>query len=94
MPFATFLLAMMAPLTARVLMALGFSVVTITGMSAVITGLRSSMLTWANQIPAAGLDLAMLAGAGQALGIIMGAIATRLLLWQISNATRILGVNT
>ena len=37
--------------------------------------------------------LFLLAGGGKALGIIMGAVTTKVLLWQIGNATKILGVN-
>jgi hypothetical protein len=35
----------------------------------------------------------LLAGGGQALGIITGALTTKLLLWQVQNAAKILGVN-
>lgn len=94
MPFGTWLMAMMAPLTARVIMALGFSVVSIVGMDAVLSTLRGQLITSMNQVSADGLNLALLGGAGEGLGIIMGAAATRLLLWKISNATRILGLNT
>jgi len=94
MPFGTWLMAMMAPLTARVIMALGFSVVTIVGMDAVIGTLRAQLITSLNQVSADGLNLALLGGAGEGLSIIMGAVATRLVLWKISNATRILGANS
>jgi hypothetical protein len=38
-------------------------------------------------------NLFLLAGGGQALGIITGALTTKLLLWQVQKATKILGVN-
>lgn len=94
MPIGTWLLAMMAPLTARILLTLGFSVVTIVGMDAVMTQLKAAVVTNLGAIPSAGLQLALLAGVGEALGIIFGAITTRLLLWKITSATRLLGVNT
>lgn len=94
MPFATWLFAMLSPMIARILLTLGFSVVTLVGMDATIGALKTQFLSYAGQIPAAGLDLALLAGAGQAMGIIFGAITTKLVLWQIMNATKILGVNS
>ncbi len=94
MPLGTWLLALAGSMTAKVLLALGFSVVTIVGMDQVFGQLRSLFLTYTSQIPAAGLQLALLAGAGEGCGIIFGAIATRLVLWKIQNATRILGVNS
>lgn len=94
MPLGAWLMAMMAPLTARILLTLGFSVVTITGLDAIISTLKDQFVAAVGQVPADGLNLALLAGAGEAMGIIFGAIATRLVLWKISNATRILGVNS
>lgn len=94
MPLGTWLLAMMGPLAARILLTLGFSVVSIVGMEAVISGIKTQLITSLGAVPAAGLNLALLAGSGEALGIIFGAITTRLLLWKITSATRLLGVNT
>ncbi len=92
MPLGTWLLGMMGSMTARVLMALGFSVVSVVGMDTVFSQLRALFLAHAATVPAAGMNLAMLAGAGEGAGIIFGACVTRLALWQIANAKRILGV--
>jgi len=86
------LAGLMAPLTARVLMALGFQVVTITGMSLVLDQLKAMVIAQFGQVHAAGFQLATLAGVGTALGIIFGAIATRVAIWQIQQGTKILGV--
>ena len=94
MGFGTWLLALMGPFTARVLITLGFSVVTVVGMEAILSTLRAQLIASMNQVPAEALAMAMLGGVGEGLGIIMGAAATRLLLWKVSNATRLLGVNT
>jgi len=91
MPLGVWLLGMASGLTAKVLMALGFSVVTVVGMNTVFSQLRDLFLSHSSAIPAAGLNLALLAGAGEGVGIIFGAIVTRLALWQIANAKRILG---
>lgn len=93
MKFGAFLLAMVSPLVGRILLALGFQVVTLTGMELVMSTLKSMLLTNLNSIPAAGLQLFALAGGGTGLGIILGAIATRLVLINIEKSVRILGVN-
>jgi len=86
------LAGLMAPLTARVLLALGFQVVTITGVDLVLSQLKAMLMAQFGVVHAAGLQMALLAGVGTALGIIFGAIATRLALWQIQQGTKILGV--
>lgn len=85
------LAAMVQPLVARVLVALGFQVVTITGMAAAIGQLKTLFLGFVGQLPAAGFQLALLAGVGTAFGMIFGAITFRLAMWQLQSATRILG---
>lgn len=94
MPIGTWLLAMVTPLAGRLLVALGFQVVTITGVALSIATVKGMFLTHLGQVPAAGLQLALLAGCGEAMGMIFGAIAFRLALWQIQSATRILGVSS
>lgn len=93
MTIATFLLSMVSPLLGRILASLGFSVVTITGFNLVVDQLRDAVVSSTNALPAVALNLFLIAGGGVAMGIVFGAIATRLLLWQISKSTRILGVN-
>jgi len=94
MAIGTWLAAMMSPLVARVLMALGFSVVSVVGVSTVLATLKSSFISQALALPAAGLQLGLLAGMGVGFGIIFGAVTTRLALWQIQNATKVLGVSS
>jgi hypothetical protein len=94
MPIAAWLMAMLTPMTARILLALGFSVVTVAGFDVALGTLKDLFISWTNQIPAAGFQLALLAGCGEALGIIFGAITTRIMIWKIQNTTRILGVSS
>lgn len=94
MPIGTWLLAMVTPLAGKLLVALGFQVVTITGVVASIAAVKALFLAHLGAVPAAGLQLALLGGFGEAMGMVFGAIAFRLALWQIQNTTRILGVNT
>jgi hypothetical protein len=93
MGLGTWLAAMMAPLVARVLMAVGFSVVSVVGVTTVLSQLKSLFVAQALGLPAAGLQLALLSGMGVAAGIVFGAVTTRMALWQIQNATKILGVS-
>lgn len=93
MKLGTWLLGLLQPALSRILATLGFSVVTITGMDALLTQLKQSMVSGLGGMGADMFNVFLLAGGGQALGIITGALTTKLLLWQVQNATRILGVN-
>jgi len=92
MQLGAWLLAMVGPMLGRILTTLGFSVVSIVGLTAVLDGLKTQFLSLVNQVPAAGLQLALLGGAGEAMGIIFGACATRLIIMQAEKGTRLLGV--
>lgn len=92
MKIGTWLLALLQPAIAKILVALGFSVVSIVGMQATLEGLKGQVLAMFGTLPAAALQLFLIGGGGVALGIIFGAMTTRLLLWQIQQSTRILGV--
>lgn len=93
MKLGTFILSLLEPALARILAALGFSVVSIVGMDLIFDQMKTALITNLSAFPVAALQLFLLAGGGTALGIILGAITTRLLLWQAQKATQILGVN-
>lgn len=93
MNIATFLLAICQPLIGRVLVSLGFSVVSITGFNLVIGQLKDAVITGVNSLPSQIVNVFLLAGGGVAMGLIFGALTTRLVLWQISKSTQVLGVN-
>jgi hypothetical protein len=90
----SWLIAMTTPLVGKVLFALGFQVVTIAGMTVAITTVKNLWLGYLGAVPAAGLQLALLAGVGEGIGMILGAITFRLTMWQIQQSTKILGVNS
>ncbi|MFM2276400.1 MAG: hypothetical protein RL211_2272 [Pseudomonadota bacterium] len=92
MKLGTWLAALVQPLFAKLLLALGFSVVTITGVDVAVNALRNNLASSVGSLPADLLQLFALGGGNLALGIIMGAVATRLALWQIQSATKVLGV--
>lgn len=94
MKLGTWLLAMCEPLLGRILASLGMSVVTIVGMSAVIGQLKTQFVSEMGGLPSDMLNLFLLSGGGVALGMIFGAVSTRVMLWQIQNATKILGKNS
>lgn len=90
MKFGTFLLALAKPMLAKVLLALGFSVVSIVGVDAALNTVKQMIV---GNLNSAGpiLDFALYLWLGKGLGIVFGACATKLALWNIQNATKILG---
>lgn len=94
MGIGTWLAAMMAPLAAKVLLALGFSVISIIGVTTVLETLKTQFVAQAAAVPAAGMQIALIGGFGIGIGIIFGAVTTRMALWQIQNATKILGISS
>lgn len=93
MNLATWLLSMMQPLIAKILVTLGFGVVSIVGMDAVLSGLKTTLVSNINSMPVVWLDFALYLWIGKGIGIIFGACTTKLMLWSIQNATSMLGRN-
>lgn len=93
MKIATFIMSLVQPLIARILTALGFSVVSIVGVTESIGAIKNQLVSSVNALPVDVLNVFLLGGGGIGLGMILGAIAFRLALWQIQSATKILGVN-
>lgn len=91
MKLGIWLLAMMEPLLGKILALLGFSVITIVGMEAVVGQLKSQIVAQMGALPVDVLNFALYMGIGKAIGIIFGACTTKLLLWSIQNATSIMG---
>lgn len=93
MKIGVFLLALVEPLIAKILLALGFSLVSIVGVEAVVGQLKTALTASMMGLPADMLQFALLLGIGKAIGIIFGAVTTKLMLWSIQNATQMLGKN-
>lgn len=93
MKLGTWLLSLVSPILGRILVSLGFSVVTITGFTVGVNALKDQLVSSISSLPSDLLNVFLLSGGGVGLGMITGAIATRLLLWQITSATKILGAN-
>lgn len=94
MKIGTWLLSLMSPMLGRILSALGFSVVTITGMQAVLGELKTAFVDKMGALPADMINVFLLAGGGTAIGIMTGALTTKFLLWQVQNAVQVLGKNS
>lgn len=93
MKIGTWLLSLASPFLSKILIALGFSVVTITGFEAALDQVKSQLVGSVNSLPGDLLNVFLLAGGGKGIGIILAAVAVKILLWQITSATKILGVN-
>lgn len=90
MKFGTFLVALVEPILARLLVALGFSVVSIVGVDAALNTVKGMIVSNLSGLGGI-IDFALYLWLGKALGVIFGACATKLMLWNIQNATKILG---
>lgn len=93
MKIGTWLLSLLQPAIAKILLALGFSVVTITGVDTVITKAQNHLLAMMNTVPMDMLQLFKIGGGSTALGFVLAAIGVRLTLWKIRSAVKVLGVN-
>ena len=91
MPLLPWLLSIVGSLVGRVLLALGFSVVTIVGFEVAVTQLKGQLVASANSMPADIFNLFLMAGGGIAMNAILGAIAFRVTMWAVQRSTRILG---
>ena len=89
MKFGTFLLALVEPMLAKILMALGFSVVSIVGVDAALGTIKNLIIS---NMASAGnvIDFALYLWIGKGIGIIFGACTTKLAIWNIQRATSIL----
>lgn len=91
MKLGTWLLALVEPMLAKILLGLGFSVVSIVGMDAMLTAMKAAFVSNMNALPAEWLQFALYLWLGKGIGIIFGACTTKLMLWTIQNSTAMLG---
>lgn len=81
-----------APMAARVLMSLGFGVLTITGAALSADTIKQAVLTHLSSGPAAALQIAGLAGVWTALGFVFGAVSFIVALFGLTKAVRLAGL--
>ena len=85
-----FLIGAVGPLAIQILITLGFTAVTFTGMTAVMNSLVSQAQSSWSALPAAVLALASLAGVQNCLGLIFGAYVARVTLWGAASASKLI----
>lgn len=92
MPIAAFLVALAPSILRQVLLSLGMGVLTITGIDLAWGALQTQILSAIGALPASVIALCGLAGVGQAMGMILGAIIGRVTLAKLINTARIVGM--
>ncbi|WP_070270665.1 DUF2523 domain-containing protein [Duganella sp. HH101] len=85
---ATFLMGLIGPLVLRAIVALGFTAVTYTGVTALVSSLVSSAQSNWSAMPSAVLQLAALSGIPQVMGMIFGAYMARVAMWASVGAAK------
>ncbi|OIR10938.1 hypothetical protein GALL_71060 [mine drainage metagenome] len=88
MTWATLIMALVGPMAVRVIIALGFTAVTFTGVTVTANALISTAQSNWTAIPVAVLQLASLSGIPEFLGMIFGALVARLAMWATVAMTR------
>ncbi|BCB27453.1 hypothetical protein SKTS_23390 [Sulfurimicrobium lacus] len=79
-------------LVAKVLAALGMGVLTVTGFTIAWNTVKGMIIANFTAMPATILGLASLAGVGEALGIIFGAITARVAYTALISSSKIVGM--
>lgn len=79
------------PMVARVLLALGFSVVTITGVTLAWSTVKTQIISNLSAQSGAYVQLAGLGGVWIALGAIIGAMSFAVAFWALTASVRIIG---
>ncbi len=80
------------PIVARVLLALGFSVVTITGVSLAWGTVKDGIVSNLSAQAGAYVQLAGLGGCWIALGAIIGAMSFAVAFWALTSSVKIMGL--
>lgn len=91
MPLVPWLLSLVGPMLGRVLLSLGFSVVTLVGFESGVGEVKQMLVNNTSSLPADTLNLFLLAGGGVGMNMIFGAISFRISMWAITRSTRLLG---
>lgn len=93
MKLGTWLLSLVSPFLAKILLSLGFSVVTIVGLEAALNGMKAQFVATMGSMQADMLNIVLYLWIGKAFGVIFGACTAKLTMWAIQNATSIIGKN-
>lgn len=85
-----FLAAAVGPLAIRALVAVGFGVVSFTGVTTAFSGLTSYAQQYWAAMPADLLTLLGLCGFPTAIGLVFGAMVGRLAVWTVMSGSKLL----
>lgn len=84
------ILTLAQPLLAKILIALGITITTITGVTAAYSTLKGYIESNLNSAPAAALQIAALAGAPEGIAMVLGAVTFVIALWTTTQATKLI----
>ncbi|MDD2943636.1 MAG: DUF2523 domain-containing protein [bacterium] len=87
---AAFLATSIGPLVKRALVAIGVGTVTYAGLDVAFAAARDLIVSNYGQMSGSVADLVSLAGVGQAIGIVLGALAARVGLVALTSLGRVL----
>lgn len=85
-----FLSASIGSLVKKALVALGLGTITYAGLQTAFDSAQANVISHYGQMPAAALQLADLAGVGQTIGILLGAMAARVGMVALSKIGKVL----
>jgi hypothetical protein len=88
MNWAAWIMAMIAPIASRAMIALGFTAVTFTGVAVAANELISYAQSAWSGMPLAVLQLCSLSGIPEYFGMVFGALVARLAMWGAVGASR------
>lgn len=75
MTWATFLVSLVGPLASRLLVSLGLSLVTLTGVTVTVNSLRDTLVSSLNGMALESLQLAGLFGLWTCFGMVLGSVS-------------------
>ncbi len=82
--FGVYLASVSVPIAQRVLTGLGIGVITYVGLDAVMTTVKDQVIANWGMMPMGVLTLLTMSGVSQGVGIILGALAARFSMLQLS----------
>lgn len=86
--------ALAVPMTARILIALGFSIVTIGGVTVAWGTVRDAIISNLGAQAGAYVQIAGLGGVWTALGAVLGGMSFAVSMWALTKSVQVLGGGT
>lgn len=83
------ILTLAQPLLVRILVSLGITITTLTGVTVAYASLKGYIQDNLSTAPAAALQISALAGAPEGIAMVLGAITFVIALWTTTQATKL-----